>query len=198
MPAKKKRLLIAGGIVAGTALLVLVFLLVRGCGEKKKAATGTTPVKTTTAVTTTIPAASTAPTTTATATAPAGATTVSTPPATAPAPVPPPEIISRSVDPEVVDPGGSLTFSAEVRGQATSVTINAFKRDTGALVLTLPLVQGATVGDVTSWSAGTTAPAAKGEYRFFATATSTDGVEVKMPGVSGWTFCVGDPLIDCS
>lgn len=184
---KQNWYILIGVIVAVILLVVLAFLIGRGCvGDQETDTTPTTPTTTT----------RTTPTTPTTRTVTVTVPTTPTPPPTPP--VPPPDIISRSVNPEVVDPGNPLTFQAQITGTAVSVTMSVYKSDSGALALSLPLVQGATVGDVTTWSAGTSAPAAKGVYRYYASAVGQDGTVVEMPGVSGWTFCVGDPMVDCS
>jgi type IV secretory pathway VirB10-like protein len=196
--SKRNRNIIIAAVIAAVIIVIIVFMLGRGCAGEE--GPGTTAGTTATARTATAATATTESTPTATAST--QTTTTEAPPAPAPAPAPTPaplpEIISRSVNPEVADPGDPLTFSSDVRGPAASVTITVYKRDTGDLALTLPLVQGATVGDVTTWSAGAAAPAVRGEYRYFAAATTADGIEVEMPGVSAWTFCVGDPAVDCS
>jgi hypothetical protein len=101
------------------------------------------------------------------------------------------------VSPEVASPGTTLTFTAKVQGTATSVTINGGKRTDAAVTFTLPLVEGASAGGVTTWSATTSALTTTGQYGYSAIATATDGTTVEMPGVSGWTFCVGNPATDC-
>lgn len=189
-------------IIAVAAALIIVavlaFLLGRGCGGEEKAATSTT-VATTTA---TAKTATQTTKTTATATvettpaAPPAATTPA--PAPAPAPAEPLEIISRSVTPEVVDPGHPLTFTVQVRGTALGVLVQAFHRTSGAVGVDTHLTAAGSAGGVTTWSVTTTAPSTQGEYRYFAYAEATDGHVVEMPGVSGWTFCVGNPSVDCS
>jgi hypothetical protein len=187
--SKQSRNIIIGGIAAVIIVAIAAYLLGRGCEQEETSTTRTTPTATTTTRTTP----------TAAATVTVEVTTPVPEPEPEPTPVPPaPEIISRSVTPEVVDPGDMLSFSAEVQGTATSVAMTVFHADSGTLALTLPLVQGATTGSVTTWSNTATAPAAKGIYRYFASATASDGSIVEMPGTSGWTFCVGDPAVDCT
>lgn len=186
--SKQSRNILIGAIVAVVVIAALAFLIGRGCNnDEDTSTTRSTPTTTSTTRST--------PTTTQEVVTVTVQTTPTPPP---PTPVPPPEIISRSVNPEVTDPGNPLTFSAQVSGTAVNVTMRVYKRDTGDLAITLPLVQGATVGDLTTWSASTAAPAAKGVYRYFASATGEDGTVVEMPGTSGWTFCVGDPMVDCT
>lgn len=181
--SKQSRNILIGSAVAIIIIAILAFLLGRGC-EEETATTATTPTTTTDT----------------TATVPTETVTVPTVPEPEPEPEPSPlpEIMSRSVDPEVADPGDPLTFSAEVSGAAESVTINVYAISSGDLALTLPLIEGATVEGITNWSATAGAPATKGAYRYYASALAADGSVVEMPGVSGWTFCIGDPLVDCS
>jgi hypothetical protein len=91
-----------------------------------------------------------------------------------------------------------MTFTATVSGTATNVSITVYNRATGAVTMTVPLSAGATAGGVTTWSASGTAPGTRGEYRYSATAQGSGGDSTIMPGVSGWTFCVGDPSVDCT
>lgn len=174
----QQRNTIIGAVAAVVIVAALAFLLGRGCAEEEKPAT-----------------------TVRTATATVPVETVAVPPVTVtvpvepePEPVPPPvtlpDIVSRSVDPAVVSPGDAMTFTADVSGTATSVTMTVYKMDTGTLAMTLPLIEGATVGNVTTWSAGAAAPAVTGDYRYFASAVATDGSVVEMPGISAWTFTV--------
>lgn len=178
--------ILIAAIVAAILLVVLAFLIGRGCNgaDDTQTATSTTPTTSTATTPTT-------PTTQRTV-------TVTVPTTPTPPPAPPPEFVSRSVNPEVMNPGDPITFSAQLKGTAVSVTTSVYKRDSAVLALSLPLIRGATVGDVTTWSAGTNAPAEKGVYRYYASAVAEDGSVIEMPGVSGWTFCVGDPVVDCS
>ncbi|MHB1326481.1 MAG: hypothetical protein ACYDGS_00075 [Thermoleophilia bacterium] len=78
------------------------------------------------------------------------------------------------------------------------MTIAVYNRDSGTLTMTVPLAFVTHAGSgIFRWSADAAAPATKGVYRYNASAVSTSGVTAKMPGVSGWTFCVGDPSVDC-
>ncbi|MDO8735786.1 MAG: hypothetical protein Q7K29_01715 [Thermoleophilia bacterium] len=186
-------------LIAGLIAMAAIALASGGCGEDtQEGTTGTSTVKSSTA-------------TTPTATTSTGMdTTVSVPPSPAPeAPSPSPDpaadassgpfsISDRQVDPEVIAPGGTTTFSAWVNGEAASVTITVYKLDSGALAMTVPLSFDLHAGSgIYKWSAAVNVPTAKGVYRYYASAVSTGGVTAEMPGVSGWTFCVGDPTVDC-
>lgn len=182
--------LISLTVIAGLAIMVAA----SGCGDESQTSSIETvsTAKTGTSTTATTVKAATTPADTPTTPAPAPE------PAPAPSPVPVTlEIIARAASPEVVAPGAPITFTASIRGTAASATISVFNRTSGALVLTSSLSAGATSGDITAWSGNATAPAVPGEYRYYASATGAGGT-VEMPGVSGWTFCVGDPEVDCT
>lgn len=174
LTSREKKMVIGIAVAVVIAALILAFLLGRGTG-KDAVTTSTAPTVTRTTPTT--------PTQTV-------VTVTTTAPAPAPAPAAALEITERSASPEVVSAGAPMTFTARVRGAAASVTMTVYKRDTGVLAITLPLAPGAAVAGVTTWSAGTTAPVDPGEYRYHASAVSSDGATVEMPGVSGWTFLV--------
>ncbi|RJQ44008.1 MAG: hypothetical protein C4534_07170 [Gaiellales bacterium] len=108
------------------------------------------------------------------------------------------EITERQVSPEVVAPGGAIKFSAWVRGDAASVTMTVKGGESPAPVMTVPLSFSLHAGGgIYRWDATVNAPMAPGLYRYYASAVSTAGATAEMPGVSGWSFCVGDPMTDC-
>ena len=91
-----------------------------------------------------------------------------------------------------------MQFDAWVKGNAASVTVKAYKLIGGDLAMTVPLAFNVHAGSgIYRWSANVAAPAAKGVYRYYASAVSTEGASAEMPGVSGYTFCVGNPSVDC-
>jgi len=177
--------------------MVLVLIAGAGCGGGDD---GTTDTQSSTATTKTQPAVKTVTSMDATVSVPS--------PAPEPAPMPTPDtpetpsgpfyVSERQVDPEVVMPGGTTTFSAWVNGDASSVTITVYNLESGALAMTVPLsFDYHASGDLDKWSGTINAPATTGVYRYYARAVSTNGVTADMPGVSGWTFCVGNPSTDC-
>lgn len=188
------------GIVAVLAAAVIIAVSWLSCsGDDNKDNTGTTPTvaKTTkTAATTTSTASVTVPTDISTVEETAPVETPATP--ATPAPSSTFEITQRQVNPSFVPPGEPVTFSAWVKGEAASVTMRVNERDSGNLVLTVPLVFETHTGSgIYKWSATVAAPMNTGVHRYFASAVSTDGVSTEMPGVSGWTFCVGNLVTDC-
>lgn len=191
-----------GILLAGASLAALGALIIAaGCGGDTAGDTATAPTVSTakTAAATTAATSTAATDTTAADASPGDTATVVTPPAPpAPSSSSSFEITDRQVSPEVIAPGGALTFSAWVRGEASSVTIKAYRQDSGTLTMTVPLAFTVHAGSgIDRWSATTAAPAAKGAYRYYASGVSSGGATAEMPGVSGWTFCVGDPSVDC-
>lgn len=208
LTAKKRNVII--GIAAVLALAAIAAAYWLSCsGDDGKDTTGTAATvptataraKTTeTAATTATTTAATTATTTSTNAAPGGGTAQSdTPPTqTTQAPSSTFEITERQVNPAFVSPGAPVTFSAWVKGDAASVTMRVNERDSGTLVLTVPLAYELHAGSgIYKWSATVAAPMNTGVHRYFASAVSTGGVATEMPGVSGWTFCVGNVVQDC-
>jgi hypothetical protein len=202
----RKRNYIIGAALAVVVIAALLLILIRSCGEEEYSTAGTV-AKTMTAAQT---VAQTATRTTA-ATKTATQSTTETPetggasgapasPPAAPEPAPaaePPLVVDRYVNPENIDPGQLLTFTVKVKGTALAVTVTATRHGNSDPSFSLPLVQGATVGDTTSWSAGTTSATDKGIYRWRVYTTAGDGAVVETPGMYVYTFCVGDPAVDC-
>lgn len=200
LTAKKRNVII--GITAVLIFAVVVAALWFSCGSDNKdttsattkAPTTSTATQTTKTVTLTTSTAAAAPATDASS---GGESAAAETPAT-PAPSSIFEITERQVNPGFVPPGQPVTFSAWVKGDADSVTMRVNERDSGALVLTVPLTFESHAGSgIYKWSATVAAPMNTGVHRYFASAVSTGGVATEMPGVSGWTFCVGNVVQDC-
>lgn len=175
LTSRQRNLIIAFLMVLAIAAIVGAFFLGRRGGEK--ATTATTPTATQTTQTQTTP----------TQTQTVQTVTVPAEPAPSPAPASSLEIISRRVVPEEVSAGMPMEFIAEVRGNATMVTMTI----RGPVDSTLNLERGVTTpAGLTIWRKTASAPGVPGVYRYYATATAPDGSTVEMPGVSGWSFQV--------
>ncbi len=101
-------------------------------------------------------------------------------------PSPPPNILSRSVEPETVGPGGEMTLRVELERKADKVEMEivgeGFKK-------TYSLEKVSASGGQEIWKKKISAPSNPGLYRYYAYAY-LGATQVSMPGVSAWSFLV--------
>jgi hypothetical protein len=97
-----------------------------------------------------------------------------------------PNIIARSVEPEVVGPNEDLILRVELEGTAEKVEMEikgtAFQK-------TYLLEKVSESGGKEIWEKTISAPSNSGLYRYYATAY-LGSYQMSMPGVSGWSFLV--------
>lgn len=96
-------------------------------------------------------------------------------------------ITERSVSPESVEKGKSLTLVVKIKGKADEVSMKIVGVSSTSFSKTYSLTKTETVGGIETWTRTVDAPTTVGTYRYHATAkigTKT----FEMPGVSAWTF----------
>ncbi|MCL4472997.1 MAG: hypothetical protein M1455_03535 [Actinobacteria bacterium] len=157
------------GIVAAVvvAAIAAAFLFGRSSGDN--ATTATTPTATQTTST-----ATTQTQTTATV------TNVQTVTQVTPQPGAGVEIVEQSINPPTAPRSGPIALTVRTRGG-----VNAVKMDiSGRAPMSVDLVRGPTVNDITTWAAASSAPSLAGGYTFNAVVTAADGSLVNGPNSS--------------
>lgn len=97
-----------------------------------------------------------------------------------------PNIVSRSVDPEVVGPSEPIVLQVELEGDADKVSMEIKGTD---FQTTYWLEKVSDADDKETWTKTIPAPANPGVYRYYATAY-LGSYQMSMPGVSAWSFMV--------
>lgn len=90
------------------------------------------------------------------------------------------QIIAQNASPETVSPGGSVTITCTVKGNASSASVEIMKKmDSSFSPVSYALAEGITSGDSTIWSATVPAPSVAGLFAFSTFATDAGGTTVK-------------------
>jgi hypothetical protein len=90
------------------------------------------------------------------------------------------QIMAQNASPESVSPGGSVTITCTVKGNASSARVEISKKmDSSFTPVSYPLAKGAMTGDSTTWSANVPAPSVTGLFAFSTYATDGGGMTVK-------------------
>ena len=97
-------------------------------------------------------------------------------------------MVSREIQPDSVAASGSITMTAKVKGEPERVTMRVTSKSSG-FDKTYALKKVSSSGTTQTWRATYKAPAKKGQYRYYATATSGD-TQVTMVGASPSTLTV--------
>ncbi len=97
-----------------------------------------------------------------------------------------PNIVSRSVDPEIMGPAEPLVLQVELEGDADKVSMEI--KGTG-FQATYWLEKVSDAASQETWTKTIPAPTNPGVYRYYATAY-LGSYQMSMPGVSGWSFLV--------
>jgi flagellar hook assembly protein FlgD len=97
-------------------------------------------------------------------------------------------VVSREIQPDSVTASHTVTMTAKVKGAPDKVTMRVTSTS-GGFDQTYSLKKVSTSGSTETWRASYKAPAKKGEYRYYATAT-TGNTKVTMPGASPSTLTV--------
>lgn len=115
-----------------------------------------------------------------------GTTTTSEAPSTSSSKKTKPNIVSRSVEPEMVGPGEPMVLQVELEGDADKVSMEI--KGTGfQAIYWLKKVSDA--GSKETWTKTIPAPSNPGLYRYYATAY-LGSYQMSMPGISAWSFLV--------
>lgn len=161
---KRERNLVIGIVVVVViAAIAAAFFFGRSSSEDK-ATTATTPTATQTTPTATTPATATV-------------TNVQTVTQVQPQPGAGVEIVEQSINPPTVTRSGPIALSVRTKGN-----VNAVKMEiSGRAPISVDLVRGPTVNDITTWAAAASAPSLAGAYSFKAIVTAADGALVNGP-----------------
>jgi len=151
------------GIVAVVVVGIIVAAFFIGRGSGDNVTTSTTPTATT-------------PTqTTPTVTTVTNVETVTTPPA--PTPGAGVEIIEQSINPVSVSRSAPIALTVRTKGSVNSVRMDL----SGRAPMSVELVRGPTVNEITTWAAAATAPSLAGAYTYKAIVSAADGSNVEGP-----------------
>jgi small ligand-binding sensory domain FIST len=97
-------------------------------------------------------------------------------------------VVSREIQPDLVDPSDTITMTAKVKGSPEMVTMR-IKAKSGSYDETFTLEKVSTSGSTQTWRSTAKAPSKSGDYTYYATATSGD-TKVTMEGASPSTLTV--------
>ncbi len=157
---KREKYMIIGIIaVVVIGIIVAAFLLGRGSGDNTSTATTPTATQTTPTATT-----STQPTV-------ATVTNVQTITQVQPQPGAGVDIVEQSINPTSVTRGDPIVVTVRTRGNVNSVKMDI----SGRAPMSVELVKGPTVTDITTWAATTAAPGQAGGYTYKAIVSAADG-----------------------